>query len=90
MAGCGHLEGGHTDNAGLGVVGRIVPFRRAAGGRRQADDGTGAVRPVRVQRNRLLKLGVQTGTTGDREEMEWFRFHVRNQGTERIRNQMIV
>lgn len=65
------------DDAGLGVVGGagwIVTFGRGAGGHRHADDGAGAVWLVTVQRNRLLKLGVQTGTTGDKEETEWLRF----------------
>lgn len=75
--GCYYLESGHMDDAGLGVVGGagwIVTFGCGARGHRHADDGAGAVWMVTVQRNRLLKFGVQTGTTGDKKETEWLRF----------------
>lgn len=71
--GCYYLESGHPDDVGLGVVGGagwIVAFGRGAGWCGHADDGAGSVHLVTVQRNSLLKLGVQTGTTGEREETE--------------------
>lgn len=64
-----HLESGHPDDAGLGVVGgagRVVTLRRGARRFGHADDGTRAVQLVTVYRNCLLKAGIQTGPTGKR------------------------
>lgn len=71
-----YLECRHPDDVGLGVVdgaGGFVAFGRGTGRCGHADDGGSDVWLVTVQRNRLLKFGVQTGSTGpttDREETQ--------------------
>lgn len=65
----GDLESRNPDDVGLGVVGGtggLVYVWRGAGCR-NTEDSRGEVWLLAVQRERLLELGVQTGSTGRRD-----------------------